>query len=99
MKHIFLSLLLLAMPAMAVDTTTEDEERYLIKISQELAHINELANKAKQSADPNARVSLDYVALIHDLNEIKRALDAHITAPSRSPRKIQSLQLSVGEYQ
>jgi RAQPRD family integrative conjugative element protein len=99
MKQLFLTLLILAAPAMAVDTTTEDEKRYLIKISQDIAHISELANKAKQSADPDARVSLDYVALINDLNEIKRALDAHINAPSRSPRKIQSLQLSVGEYQ
>lgn len=75
------------------DTTTEAEKRILIKIAQELSHLDDLASKASANADPAARVTLDYVALRHDLQEIKRALEAHINKPSRSPRTIKPLEL------
>lgn len=76
------------------DATTEDERRYLIKIVQDIHHLDELATKAANQADPDARVTLDYVALRRDLQEIKRALESHITKPSRSPRKIKTLELA-----
>lgn len=75
------------------DAATETEKRYLIKIAQELAHLDELANKASSTADPDARVTLDYVALRHDLQEIKRALETHINKPLRTPRNITALEL------
>jgi RAQPRD family integrative conjugative element protein len=101
---IFLFFLLGFMPVAnaietTVDTTTENEKRYLIKIANELAYLQELTRKAKQSADPHARISLDYVALEQDLQEIRRALETHITAPSRTPRQVNPLDLSVGDYQ
>lgn len=74
-----------------VDTTTEAEKRYLIKVAQELKHLDELAAKAATNADPDARVTLDYVALRNDLQEMRRALEAHLQKPSRSPRKINEL--------
>jgi RAQPRD family integrative conjugative element protein len=76
------------------DTTTEDERRYLIKIAQELAAIDVLAEKAAGRADHNARVVFDYASLRHDLKEIHRAVEAHLAAPSRSPRKMNSLELT-----
>lgn len=74
-----------------VDTTTEAEKRYLIKVAQELKHLDELASKAANNADPDARVTLDYVALRNDLQEMRRALEAHLQKPSRSPRRIDEL--------
>lgn len=76
------------------DTVTEDEKRYLIKIVQDLKHVDEMAAKASIKADPDARVTLDYVALRHDLQEMQRALEAHINNPSRSPRKLEGLTLA-----
>lgn len=74
-----------------VDTTTEAEKRYLIKVAKELKHLDELATKAANNADPDARVTLDYVALRKDLQEMRRALEAHLEKPSRSPRRIDDL--------
>jgi RAQPRD family integrative conjugative element protein len=76
------------------DAVTEDEKRYLIKIVQDLKHLDEMAAKASVEADPDARVTLDYVALRHDLQEMQRALETHITTPSRSPRKMDALSLA-----
>lgn len=76
------------------DAATEEEKRYLIKIAQELKHLDELAVKAANKADPDARVTLDYVALRHDLQEMQRALEAHINNPSRTPRMVDSLTLA-----
>ena len=91
---IVLSMLYASLCAAGTDATTEDERRYLIKIAQELKHLDELAVKAANKADPDARVTLDYVALRHDLQEMQRALEAHITKPSRSPRTMNALTLA-----
>lgn len=95
MKYMLLLGLLVSMTSVAnTDATTEEERRYLIKIAQDLAHLDELAAKAASKADPHARINLDYVALRNDLQEMKRALESHITKPSRSPRNIKSLELA-----
>lgn len=87
-------MLLLAWPAVAAtDAATEEEARYLIKIANELNHLIELAKKSKTHADPDARISLDYVALENDLTEIQRALEQHVKRPSRSPRRLRALEL------
>jgi RAQPRD family integrative conjugative element protein len=101
---IFLVFLLGFMPVAnaieaTVDTTTENEKRYLIKIANELAYLQELTRKAKQSADPHARITLDYVALEHDLQEMRWALESHVNAPSRTPRQVTQLELTAGDYQ
>lgn len=92
-KLVFLLLFfMVGSPAMAdIDTTTEAEKRYLIKIVEEIQHVDELAQHASENSDPNARVNLDYVALRSDLKEIKRALESHIQKPSRSPRRVTDL--------
>jgi RAQPRD family integrative conjugative element protein len=76
------------------DAATEAEKRYLIKIAQELTHLETLAQKAADNADPDARVTLDYVALRNDLQEIKRALETHVSKPSRTPRNLRDLELA-----
>lgn len=78
----------------STDAATEAEKRYLIKIAQELAHLEALAQKAADSADPDARITLDYVALRNDLQEIKRALETHVSKPSRTPRNLRALELA-----
>lgn len=75
-----------------IDTTTESERRHLIKIAHEIAHLEQLVQKAEFYADPDARVTLDYVALKMDLAEMRRALETHLEKPSRSPRKVDGLQ-------
>lgn len=91
---IVMGLLYVSASSASTDATTEDEKRYLIKIAQELKHLDGLAVKAANKADPDARVTLDYVALRHDLQEMQRALEAHINNPSRTPRRIESLTLA-----
>lgn len=76
-----------------VDGATEAERRYLIKIANELAHLKKISEKAAAEADPDARFTLDYVALQKDLQAMQRALENHINKPSRSPRRIMPLQL------
>ena len=88
MMGVFISLQVFA----NTDAATEEEKRYLIKISQELAHLDGLATKAANKADPDARVTLDYVALRRDLQEMKRALETHIKRPSRTPRNLVALE-------
>lgn len=96
MKYIFMIIGLLCVGTSVADTdaVTEDEKRYLIKIVQDLKHVDEMAAKASMKADPDARVTLDYVALRHDLHEMQRALETHINKPSRSPRKLERLTLA-----
>ena len=94
-KYVFVLLAWLSQCASAdVDTTTESERRYLIKVANEIVHIEQLAQKAADSADPDARVTLDYVALKNDLAEMRRALETHLRKPSRSPRNIRALQFA-----
>ncbi len=96
----FLAAFVLAIPSVPlfanVDTTTEAERRYLIKVANELAQLEVLAKKAESNADPDARVTLDYVALKNDLAEMRRALESHLHAPSRSPRKLEPLHFTSG---
>ncbi len=96
MKYLIMIIGLLSVGNSVADTdaVTEDEKRYLIKIVQDLKHLDEMAAKASVEADPDARVTLDYVALRHDLQEMQRALETHITTPSRSPRKMDALSLA-----
>jgi RAQPRD family integrative conjugative element protein len=91
---IVMGLLYVSASFAGADAATEDEKRYLIKITQELQHLDELAVKAANKADPDARITLDYVALRHDLQEIQRALVDHINNPSRTPRMVDSLTLA-----
>lgn len=91
---VFIGLFYVSASSANTDAVTEEEKRYLIKITQELKHLDELAAKASYKADPDARVTLDYVALRNDLQEMQRALDAHINNPSRSPRKLNALSLA-----
>ena len=77
-----------------VDSTTEAERRLLVKIANELAHLKHLAEKAAVEADPDARFVLDYVGLQNDLQAMQQAIERHITLPSRSPRRIESLELA-----
>lgn len=97
MKYILMltGMLYMGTSIAGTDAATEDEKRHLIKIAQELKHLDELAVKASIKADPDARVTLDYVALRHDLQEMQRALEAHINKPSRSPRSVDALTLAV----
>jgi RAQPRD family integrative conjugative element protein len=96
-KYVFVLMALLSQYASAdVDTTTESERRYLIKVANEIAHLEQLTQKAEAYADPDARVTLDYVALKRDLAEMRRALESHLRKPSRSPRKLEPLQFSTG---
>lgn len=102
MKYLYglvAGLLISAVCLADVDTTTEAEKRYLIKITEELKQLDELAQKASENADPEARVNLDYVALRSDLQEIRRALESHLQKPSRSPRKITDLALAKQQEQ
>lgn len=77
-----------------VDSTTEAERRLLVKIANELAHLKSLAEKAAAEADPDARFVLDYVGLQNDLQAMQKSIEQHVTLPSRSPRRIDSLEFA-----
>ncbi len=80
-----------------VDATTEPERQYLVRLVAQLDEMQRLASKASENADPYARVTLDYVALQKDLKEIQRAIQQHVTQPSRSPRRLPALELGVAQ--
>lgn len=77
-----------------VDTSTEAEKRYLIKMAEELALLDELAQKASEHADPDARIGFDYVTFRQDIQVRRKALENHIQKPSRSPRKLSELSVA-----
>jgi RAQPRD family integrative conjugative element protein len=90
--YLIVGLMLMSVPVLAdVDSTTEAEKRYLMKMVEQLADIHRLSVLAQQSADPDARVTLDYVGLQADIQDIRRALEQHVSLPSRSPRRIEPL--------
>lgn len=88
---VLFSSLFLSAQLLARDATTEEERAILIRMAGELEYLQELAQKASTSADPNARIVFDYSALSADLAEIQRAIEQHAMKPNRSPRSVKSL--------
>lgn len=101
MKYIwFVMAMLLSLSVVAdVDGATEEEKRYLIKIADELQRIEILVQQSAATADPNARIALDYDALARDVKTLRGALERHVKVPSRSPRRVQPLELADSHHE
>lgn len=101
MKYIWLVVaMLLSFSALAeVDGATEEEKRYLIKIADELKRIEVLVQQSAAAADPKARVVLDYDALARDVKNLRSALERHVTVPSRTPRRVQPLEIAGSNHE
>ena len=96
MKNAFIknsvgALLVLCFSVAVYAQESETEKRYLIAITTEVENLKALAHKAESTTDKNDRLQFDYAALQRDLAEMQRAIEQHVKAPLRSPRKIEVL--------
>ena len=85
------TLLVLCFSVAVYAQESETEKRYLIAITTEIENLKTLAQKAESTTDKNERLQFDYAALQRDLAEMQRAIEQHVKAPLRSPRKIEVL--------
>ena len=84
-------LMMLSLSNAVIAQESETEKRYLIAITTEIEHLKSLAQKAEATADKDGRLQFDYAALQRDLTAMQQAVEQHVKAPSRSPRKIEAL--------
>lgn len=91
LKSSLVAFLLLFFSVEVYAQQSEIEKRYLITMTTEIENLKSLAQKAESTADKGERLQFDYAALQRDLDEMQRAIEQHVKAPSRSPRKIDSL--------
>jgi|TARA_R110000850_G_scaffold97031_5_gene202729 RAQPRD family integrative conjugative element protein len=94
MKYLVLTLLLLISGATSagVDHVTDQERLALEKVLVYLKDAQGLVLKANSVSAIDTRFPLNYQALNTDLAEIREALERHLRAPSRSPRKMKTLE-------
>lgn len=66
------------------------EERALLeRYANTLENLNQtLLVDAQQVADPNARIAMNYSALLHESNEIVRKIRHHLNSPLEEYRQI-----------
>jgi RAQPRD family integrative conjugative element protein len=85
------ALMMLSASNAVIAQESETEKRYLIAITTEIDNLKSLAQKAEATADKNERLQFNYSALQRDLAAMQQAVEQHVKAPSRSPRKIEAL--------
>lgn len=94
MKYLALTLMIFlsAASSAGVDHMTDQERLALEKVLVYLKDVQGLVSKASSVSAIDTRFPLNYQALNSDISEIRDALERHLRAPSRSPRKIKNLQ-------
>ncbi|WP_049722452.1 RAQPRD family integrative conjugative element protein [Gilvimarinus polysaccharolyticus] len=94
MKYLVLTLMICisATSAAGVDHVTDQERLALEKVLVYLKDAQGLVAKANSVSAIDTRFPLNYPALSTDMSEIRDALERHLKAPSRSPRKVKHLQ-------
>lgn len=66
-----------------------EEREYLERYMKQLDTLNQtVLAKAAESADPNARITLNYSKLQHDVNQIARKIEHHLKSPLEEYRSI-----------
>ncbi|WP_339616287.1 RAQPRD family integrative conjugative element protein [uncultured Gilvimarinus sp.] len=94
MKYLVITLLLIASASATAgaDHVTDQERLALEKVLVYLKDAQGLVSKANSVSAIDTRFPLNYHALNTDISEIRDALERHLQAPSRSPRKVKNLQ-------
>ncbi|QFT13403.1 RAQPRD family integrative conjugative element protein [Vibrio sp. THAF190c] len=66
-----------------------EEREHLERYMKQLDALNQtVLVQASESADPNARISLNYPKLLHDANQIARKIEHHLNKPLEEYRSI-----------
>lgn len=66
-----------------------EEREHLERYMKQLDALNQtVLVQAAESADPNARISLNYNELLHDVNQISRKIEHHLNTPLEEYRSI-----------
>ena len=76
----------------AQESMTAAEKPILEQMIRELDYLTELADTAERSRNQALRFQIDYSALRSDIKTIREGLSGHLSAPGRSPRKIEPLK-------
>ena len=94
MKYLVITMLIVASASASAgaDHMTDQERLALEKVLVYLKDAQGLVSKANSVSAIDTRFPLNYHALNTDISEIRDALERHLRAPSRSPRKIKNLQ-------
>jgi len=74
-----------------VFATNETEKGELIRITKEIKFLKSEVSKIKSLKRVDDTESFNYQALLSDLDKISSAIERHVKAPSRQPRKIKPL--------
>lgn len=91
-------IVLLASPALAqaeFDHVSDAERAALIRLIHVLDSTRPLLDQAEHNQVTDTRFPLDYRQLRRDIELIREGLSRHISKPSRSPRRLPTLE---GEY-
>ena len=88
-------LLATAVPVPFAVADADGERAALARIDHELQAIEPLITEAASQANPDARIRFQYDWLRHDLDRIRRGIQAHIDAPRFEPRSFPPLR---GDY-
>ena len=88
-------LLATAVPVPFAVADADGERAALARIDHELQAIEPLITEAASQANPDARIRFQYDWLRHDLDRIRRGVQAHIDAPRSEPRTFPPLR---GDY-
>lgn len=72
------------------------EKERLLHLAEELDFLLQSAERAEAAAPSGGETLFDYASLRADLRLIRRAILDHASAPSRRPRRLQSLRANYG---
>ena len=76
--------------------SSEVEKDELKRVIKELKYLEADVSKISQLRRADDTEAFNYEALAQDLKAVREAVERHVAAPSRQPRKLQPLKLEYG---
>ncbi|MEX2123873.1 MAG: RAQPRD family integrative conjugative element protein [Woeseia sp.] len=86
---------LIALQGAGVLADADAERDALVRLVHALELVEPLIVEASRAADPDARIRFQYNWLRHDLETVRRGIDAHIDASAAEPYPVEPLR---GDY-
>lgn len=84
--------LFFSIPMLACES---DETSYLVQMINQLEALKPLVLAAAKVQPKNLRISFNYTALLKDINEIEKGIEANLTDIPKEPRQFEPIK---GDY-